>query len=315
MAHIMHKVSTELLYLSREAVAGLLPPVEQQLELVERTLQATSTGRVELPPKLGVYPRADSLVHAMPAYLAEDDVVAVKWISAYSGNSPLGLPSISGVIVLNEAETGRPIAVMDAAEITAVRTAAVSGVCIRRFAPDGWRRVGIVGFGEQGRFHARMVAGLNAEASVAVYSPRGRNGYEEPVEEARSAAEAIAGADIVVTAAPLARQASPAVVAEALAGNCLVLPIDFGASVASEAVECADLFLVDDDGQFEVYRQKGFFDGWPDPHGVLADLGVSRPARGRVVCCNLGVGSLDAAFAAAVLAEARTQEIGLRLPR
>jgi ornithine cyclodeaminase/alanine dehydrogenase len=304
----------ELLYLSRETVAELLPPVEGQLDLVERTLRATSTGRVDLPPKLGVYPRADCLVHAMPAYLIEDDIVAVKWISAYSGNSRRGLPSISGVIVLNEAETGRPIAVMDAAEITAARTAAVSGVCIRLFAPEGWQRVGIIGFGEQGRFHARLVARMNAEALISVYTPRGRNGHAH-VDVVASPEEAVAGADIVVTAAPLTRKVNPAFLSEALEASCLVLPIDFGASVAADAVEQADLFLVDDDGQFEVYRQKGFFDGWPDPQGVLADMGGPQPATGRVVCCNLGVGSLDAAFAALVFQEARKRDVGVHLPR
>ena len=78
----------------------------------------------------------------MPAYLADDDVAALKWVSGYPANKARGLPYISGLIIVNDAETGFPLAVMDAAEITAARTAAASGVCIRRWAPEGWHRVG-----------------------------------------------------------------------------------------------------------------------------------------------------------------------------
>ena len=127
-----------LLYLSRKEVAGLLPPIAEQLDLVEETYRAVGAGRVELPPKPGIHPRPDSFIHAMPAYLRDDDVAALKWVAGYPANKERGLPYISGLIVLNEADTGLPAAVMDGAEITAARTAAASGVCIQRFAPAGW---------------------------------------------------------------------------------------------------------------------------------------------------------------------------------
>ena len=95
-------------------------------------------GRVELPPKPGIHPRKDSFIHAMPAYLRDEDVAALKWVAGYPANKERGLPYISGLIVVNDAETGLPTAVMDGAEITAARTAAASGVCVRRWAPEGW---------------------------------------------------------------------------------------------------------------------------------------------------------------------------------
>ena len=128
---------SSLLYLSRAEVAGLLPPVAEQLDLVEATYRAVAAGRVELPPKPGVHPRKDAFIHAMPAYLADDDVVALKWVAGYPENPARGLPYISGLVVLNDAETGLPVAIMDGAEITAARTAAASGVCVRRWAPPG----------------------------------------------------------------------------------------------------------------------------------------------------------------------------------
>ena len=78
-----------LLYLTREEVARLLPDVPAQLDLVEETYRAVGSGRVELPPKPGIHPRPDSFIHAMPAYLRDDDVAALKWVAA---NGPrLGL--------------------------------------------------------------------------------------------------------------------------------------------------------------------------------------------------------------------------------
>src|SRR5918992_5496000 len=139
---------SSLVYLSREEVASLLPDVPEQLALVEATYRAVAAGRVELPPKPGIHPRPDSFIHAMPAYLQDDDVAALKWVAGYPQNKDRGLPYISGLITVNDADTGAPVAVMDAAEITAARTAAATGVCVRRWAPDGWGRAAIVGCGE-----------------------------------------------------------------------------------------------------------------------------------------------------------------------
>jgi hypothetical protein len=130
---------SELLYLSAEDVAGLLPSVEDQLELVERTLQAMLKGDAQLPPKPAIHPRDDAFIHAMPTYLTGADVAEIKWIGGSAGNRLRGLPYLSGVIILNDPETATPTAIIDAADITAARTAAVTGVCVRRFAPAQWR--------------------------------------------------------------------------------------------------------------------------------------------------------------------------------
>ena len=95
-----------LLYLTREDVAGLLPSISDQLDLVEETYRAVGAGRVELPPKPGIHPRPDSFIHAMPAYLRDDDVAALKWVAGYPANKERGLPYITGLIVLNDPEIG-----------------------------------------------------------------------------------------------------------------------------------------------------------------------------------------------------------------
>ena len=196
---------SRLLFLSRAEVAGLLPDVPAQLDLVEHAYRALAAGRVELPPKPGVHPRKDSFLHAMPAYLRDEDVVTLKWVGGYPANKKKGLPYISGLIVVNDAETGLPVAVMDGAEITAARTAAASGVCVRRFAPAGWRRAAILGCGEQGLFHARLLRALEPGVEIRAWDPHPERiaRLGDLAEPAASWEDALAGAEVVVTAGPI----------------------------------------------------------------------------------------------------------------
>jgi alanine dehydrogenase len=308
-------VNQTLLYLTREEVAALLPPIPEQLDLVEGAYRSLAAGRVELPPKPGVHPRKDSFIHAMPAYLADEDVVALKWVAGYPANKARGLPYISGLIVLNDAETGLPTAVMDGAEITAARTAAASGVCIRRWAPEGWRVAAIVGCGEQGRFHARLLNALNPAVRLRAYDPHPDRieRLEGDVEPTPSEPDAVAGADVVVTTAPILRDPSPTIGPELLGDRWLLLPIDFDALVRRELVETADLFVVDDVGQFEYYRELGHFGDWPAPVGNVGDALARNDGGSRVACVNLGIGALDAAFAKRVVTAARARGAGTEL--
>ncbi len=304
---------TELLYLTRREVAGLLPDIPGQIDLVERTYRAMAAGRVELPPKPGIHPRPDAFIHAMPAYLADDDVAALKWVAGYPQNTARGLPYISGLIVVNDADTGLPAAVMDAAEITAARTAAASGLCVRRFAPQGWRTAAILGCGEQGRYHARVLRALNPGLSVQAYDPLSERAAEVG-EEAADARSAVEGAEVVVTAGPIVENPDPPLSSDWLGPRYLALPIDFDFYFQPGPIREADLFLVDDVDQFEYYRERGHFRDWPTPAGSVGEALGHRADADRVACVNLGVGALDAAFAKRVLDEARACGAGTPLP-
>jgi len=307
----------ELVYLSRQEVASLLPPVLEQIDLCEQTYRSMAAGRVELPPKPGVHPRENAFIHAMPAYLADTDVASLKWVGGYPQNKKHGLPYISGLIIVNDAETGFPTAIMDAAEITAARTAAASGVCIRRWAPGGWTRTAILGCGEQGVYHSRVIAALNPEAEVVAYDVHAYRVGELAgrVIAAASPQAAVDGAQVVITAVPIAARPEPPIPSEWLGDEYLALPLDFDASLQVGPIADAGLFTADDVGQFEYYRGQGHFRGWPEPH---ASVGAALDRKGspkRVACCNLGVGALDAAFAHAVLVRARAAGAGTTLPR
>src|SRR5262245_57211846 len=138
-------MSGSLRYLAAADVLAALPPVEERLALAERTLLALISD-AEMPPKIGVHPRPPaSFSHAMPALLrgpaadGTDDLLGMKWVAGFpsnAGQASIGgaaLPAISATVILNDAMTGLPRAVIDAGPITAHRTAAVTGVAIRRW--------------------------------------------------------------------------------------------------------------------------------------------------------------------------------------
>jgi len=308
-----------LVYLTREEVKAALPAVLDQVDLVEDTYRAMARGRVEMPPKPGVHPRPDAFIHAMPAYLRDRDVAALKWVSGYPENPRRGLPYISGLIVVNEAETGLPRAIMDAGEITAARTAAASGVCVRALAPAGWSEAAILGFGEQGRYHAGVVTALNPRARIHVYDPRLTPDPESPsavdVHVHADARSAVRDAQVVITAGPIIKSPRPVLDSGWLAGGGLLLPVDFDFYLKPELVAAAELFLVDDVDQYEYYRTQGHFGGWPSAQATVG-AALERGVEGKlVVACNLGVGALDAAFADAVLTAAERTGSGERLAR
>jgi alanine dehydrogenase len=304
-----------LLYLSREEVARLLPAIPEQLDLVERTYRELAAGRVELPPKPGIHPRKDSFIHAMPAYLVDSDVAALKWVAGYPKNKERGLPYISGLIVVNDADTGLPLAVMDGAEITAARTAAASGVCVRRWAPRSWSEAAILGCGEQGRFHARMLRALNPALHVRAFDPHPDRieQLDGPVDAAGGPRAAVTGAHVLVTAGPIVEAPEPPITSDWLGGTFLALPIDFDFYFSAEAIESCDLFLVDDVAQFDYYRGLGHFKEWPAPARSVGEALVGGDEGRRVACVNLGIGALDAAFASHVLGAASELGVGREL--
>ena len=125
--------------------------------------------------------------------------------------------------------------------------------------------------------------------------------------------DALAGAEVVVTAGPIVEAPPSPLRPEQLGERWLALPIDFDFYFGPDTVAAADLFLADDVGQFEYYREQGHFQNWPAPEGNVGE-GLGREGSpARVVCCNLGIGALDAAFSHAVLERARAAGAGTEL--
>src|SRR3954467_14598447 len=148
--------ASTLRYLTRADVEAVGLTGVEVIELLDGVFRAKREGAVEMPPKIGVHPRDNAFVHAMPAYLESADAVGIKWVAGYPGNQDAGLPYIHGLFVLSEAATGRPLAVMDATWITEVRTAAASILAIRALAERPVESIGLLGCGRQGHAHLEL---------------------------------------------------------------------------------------------------------------------------------------------------------------
>src|SRR5262245_40007980 len=157
-----------LRYLPSAELERCLPDVGARLDLAARALSALSRGDAEMPAKIGVHPRPGALLHAMPAWLKDGDLVGVKWVSAYPNNNERGVPATNALVVLNDADTGVATWIMDGSRITAVRTAAVSGVALRLLRPKRVDRILIIGAGIQARSHLEVIAAVMPQAEVVI---------------------------------------------------------------------------------------------------------------------------------------------------
>ncbi len=300
---------TGLLYLSRADVEATAIPVAEVIADVEAAFAAKGRGEVEMPPKPGIHPRPDAFIHAMPAFVRSKDIAGIKWVAGYPENARRGLPYISGLIVLNDAGTGLPVAVMDAAWITAIRTGAATAVAAKHLARTDAAQVAIIGCGVQGRSNldalrcvlphlARVLAyDVNPEAEAA-FTAYAAARHHLSVTQCGTAEEAVRPADVVVTATPILAHPHPVLPPEWLKPGVFVCALDFDSYVTPAAFAAADRICTDDVAQLDHYRAEGVFHGVP-PHVV--DLGdvVSGRTRGRgqpgerIISVNLGIAMED----------------------
>jgi len=253
----------------------------------------------------------------------------MKWVSGYPQNTARGLPYISGLIVLNDPETGIPSAVMDCTWITAHRTGAATALAARFLARPESRTVGILACGVQGRANLLALSALFPIARVLAYDvdPRVQERYVREMSSAlgidvvgvASPRDAVTTSDIVVTSGPILRHPEPTIDAGWLPPGGFASAVDFDSYWTGRALREFDLIATDDRAQFEYYRRAGYFSDTPDPHVALEDLvagthaGRTRDDQ-RTLAVNLGLALEDVIVAQEVYRRARARGIGTRLP-
>src|SRR5512136_2922752 len=141
----------QLLYLSRRDVEAVALDMKTIIELLEKAFVDKGHGKVEMPPKPGIHTMPDAFIHAMPAYIPSMRSAGIKWVSGYPENFKHGLPYITGLLILNDVETGIPYSVMDCAWITAYRTGAATALAAKYLARPESKTAGILACGVQGR--------------------------------------------------------------------------------------------------------------------------------------------------------------------
>ncbi|MBE2232692.1 MAG: ornithine cyclodeaminase family protein [Anaerolinea sp.] len=318
-----------LLYLSRADVEAVGVAMPEIIDALAEAFHLHGEGKVEMPPKPGVHSRPDAFIHAMPCYIPGPEAIGVKWVAGYPDNPQRGLPYINGLLVLNDADTGLPLAVMDCTWITAKRTGAATALAARYLARPDSQTVGILGCGVQGRSNLEALRVLFPIQRVMAYDRTQENArrFADDVGEPGRLAvtvvddprQAVSGCDIVVTAGPILRQPHATIQAGWLEAGAFASLVDFDSYWARAALAEADKFCTDDLPQLEHYRHAGYFQEIPPVHASLGELVTGqKPGRQspteRTMAANLGLALDDMATAPIVYRRAVERQIGRWLP-
>jgi len=133
---------------------GNAAPIDRWVAAMEQAFVDTTIGVVEVPQRMHI-DRGPNTHLLMPCF--GSTYFYTKLVSVFPKNLQYKEPMIYGSVILNDGETGRPLAIMDGSKLTAMRTAAVGAVGIQYLAPEDASTLGVVGLGIQG-FHQALFA-------------------------------------------------------------------------------------------------------------------------------------------------------------
>jgi ornithine cyclodeaminase len=301
----------KLLVLNEHEVTELLD-YPSCIAAMEDALAALARGEVHNPLRQAIRaPGASGLLGLMPAWRGgETPYYALKEVCVFPENPKRGLDTHLGAVILHSGETGEPLAIMNAAAITAIRTAAVSAVATKLLAREDASVLAILGGGVQAKSHRAAIPLVRAIREIRMC---GRNDNAE---------EAVRGADIIVTATnarePILRREwlSPGVHINAVGSSIAAARELDGATVAA-----ASLFVdrrestVNESGDYLFARIEGSISG---PEHIRAELGeiLTGSAKGRAsndeitLFKSLGLAVEDLASAALLYEKARRENRG-----
>jgi len=141
------------------ATVRRLLSMQQCIEIMDSAMRAVSSGSVSIPPRTFVpLTEPDDHLLLMPGSAPELPAYGAKIISLHPGNKARQLPVIQGFVALFDSETGAPVAIIDGASVTAIRTAAASGLATRALARETASSHGVLGTGVQAETHIEAIA-------------------------------------------------------------------------------------------------------------------------------------------------------------
>ena len=201
----------KILVLDNSQIRELLP-MKECIEIMAGALSALARNEVYQPLRTIVRPpEARGLLGLMPAYRTGDNgAFGMKAICVFPGNPAVGKDAHQGAVMLFSRESGELMALMNASEITAIRTAAVSAVATRSLARNDAQQLGIIGAGIQARSHLAALAEVRSIKRARVSCRNIEHAQELaremqprfwfPIEAVKTNEEAVRGADLIVTA-------------------------------------------------------------------------------------------------------------------
>lgn len=201
-----------MLYLNEKDLLQMGENWDETIDVIEDAVRCLGDGDFVQPIK--PYLRYRDLTNRIIALIAfvggKINLAGIKWIASFPANIDHGLPRAHSVTVLNEADTGRPLSIINTALLSIVRTASVSGLMIRHFLkarPMEKINVAIIGWGPIGRYHFKMVTGILKDKIEKIYlydlrkiDPETIEGpYKDKVTVAESWQDAYRDTDIFIT--------------------------------------------------------------------------------------------------------------------
>lgn len=318
----------EMIYLSQKDVLEVGLTLPEVIELVEKGLYEHGKNQVENPPKPGIHAFPDSFIHAMPAYFKKLGIGGIKWVSGYPTNREIGLPSIIGLIILNDMKTGAPVCIMDGTWITAIRTAAVSAVTAKYCARKDSKVLGIIGTGVQGRQNLialRIVLPNLSKVKIfdtnheSAIKYRDELTYQEGIEilVCESVENVAKGSDVIITATQ--RLVKPLIKNEWFGVGCLGMGLEASRAWYGDAILNADKFITDDWEQTIHFKSQGAFsEGLPKLYSELGKIVAGdnpgrENQRERILAINIGLALNDIIVANHVYKMAKKKNINTKL--
>ena len=257
--------SVSLTYLNAVGVAALALTDDEILDAVEGGLRAQGEGRTVIEPRVHLTPgrtQAGTAIHGhfnvLRGYVAPLGLAGVKVVGDYVDNYQMGLPSEMGLLNLFDPATGRPVAVIDAAGLTDMRTGAVTAIGARHLARKSSRILAHIGARGTAYWNVRLLARLFSFTEIRVHSrrPESRRAFAQrlsrdlgrEVIDTADWESCVRGADIVVEASRLP-EPKPLLKTEWIARGALVIPYGTMSAVELSLTDVASKIVVDDWGQ------------------------------------------------------------------
>jgi alanine dehydrogenase len=326
----------ELTFLSGADVARLELSDREILDAVEGGLRAQGSGKARIEPRMHLEPDPALRGHfnVLRGYLAPIQLAGVKVVGDYLDNYKLGLPSELGLLTLFDATNGMPVAILDASDLTAMRTGALTALGARHLARRGSRVLGHVGARGSSYWNVRLLDALFDFEEIRVHSrrPESRDDFArrladdlgKPVRATETWEECLRGADVMVEATRLERP-EPKLLTEWIDPGCLVIPYGTMSAVELTLTDVMDKVVVDDWGQaragsfgaLRAHVDSGRLDE-ESLHAELCQIVVGdKPGREsdgeRILFWHRGLSLSDIALGHAMLEKARALGIGQTL--
>ncbi len=311
-------------------------PMKLAVETMKNAFAAFSGGKAEVPPRthLHVAPHNGTTL-VMSSFMegADKSALAVKVVSLFPGNVKKGAPLIQAAVIALDPESGRPVALLEGAAVTAIRTGAASGAATDLLAAQTCSKAAVFGAGVQARTQLEAICTVRRLDTVFVYSPyprevekfmddvAGKGPIPTDLRAASTPAEAVRDADIICTATtsrtPVFSHADikAGVHINAVGSYCEDVS-EIPAETVAEAtvvVESRDAAL-EEAGELIQPIRRGLFSG----DHVAAELGelvlggknIAHDPRKITLFKSVGIAVQDAASAAVILQQARKLQLG-----